>query len=112
VAQCIAIDGTEERLAAGDASGRILVWHGVGAAVRAAADGGDRQQPMDLPCSTLHWHASAVRCLAFSPDSFYMLSGGQEAVLVRSRVPCAACPCSGPKLISRAWCHGVAPVEA
>jgi NET1-associated nuclear protein 1 (U3 small nucleolar RNA-associated protein 17) len=32
--------------------------------------------------SALHWHAFGVRCLAFSPDGAYLLSGGEEAVLV------------------------------
>ena len=32
--------------------------------------------------AALHWHAFGVRCLAFSPDGAYLLSGGEEAVLV------------------------------
>lgn len=37
-------------------------------------------------CSTMHWHAHAVGALCFSADGRFLLSGGQEAVLVR---PCA-----------------------
>lgn len=38
-----------------------------------------------LPRETLHWHAHAVGALAFGADAqgVYLLSGGQEAVLVR-----------------------------
>jgi NET1-associated nuclear protein 1 (U3 small nucleolar RNA-associated protein 17) len=40
---------------------------------------------MDLiepPAATVHWHAHAVGALVFSLDGAYLLSGGQEAVLV------------------------------
>lgn len=30
----------------------------------------------------MHWHAHAVGCLSFSEDGAYLLSGGEEAVLV------------------------------
>jgi len=36
-----------------------------------------------VPHSTMHWHAHAVRALAFTPDGTGLLSGGEEAVLVR-----------------------------
>lgn len=45
---CLAMDAAASLVAAGDASGRILVWHDV-AAGRADA------------CTTVHWHAQAVR---------------------------------------------------
>eukprot|EP00475_Leptophrys_vorax_P026333 TRINITY_DN37112_c0_g1_i1.p1 TRINITY_DN37112_c0_g1~~TRINITY_DN37112_c0_g1_i1.p1 ORF type:complete len:775 (-),score=163.82 TRINITY_DN37112_c0_g1_i1:144-2405(-) len=32
--------------------------------------------------SSLHWHVHHVRCIAFSPDGAYMMSGGEEGVLV------------------------------
>jgi NET1-associated nuclear protein 1 (U3 small nucleolar RNA-associated protein 17) len=32
--------------------------------------------------TTLHWHAHAVSSLAFTPNGAYLLSGGEEAVLV------------------------------
>eukprot|EP00897_Mesotaenium_endlicherianum_P009189 jgi/Mesen1/8299/ME000451S07507 len=33
-------------------------------------------------CTTYHWHAHGVRVLAYSEDGVYLLSGGQEQVLV------------------------------
>ena len=182
-AQCVALDANEKRVAAGDASGRISVWHGFAPAV-AASFPGDAAAPMEgvvagpfsggdaaaaqalmgrktsaghgqpagkdgaedsdqdteglgadpvsdpdaddapkkrtwatrkaaergklggrapggggrvgggggafagpdagLPRETLHWHAHAVGALAFGADAqgVYLLSGGQEAVLV------------------------------
>lgn len=35
-----------------------------------------------INCTTVHWHSGPVRCLAFNLDSTYLLSGGDEAVLV------------------------------
>ncbi|KAF8822704.1 WD domain, G-beta repeat-containing protein, partial [Cardiosporidium cionae] len=32
--------------------------------------------------ATAHWHSHAVNCLAFTSDGAYLLSGGEEAVLV------------------------------
>jgi hypothetical protein len=100
--QCCAFDPTDTILAAGDASGRIMTWHGfqralpaggapsnsagAAAAAAAAADGGGGggtgAPPDAAACSTVHWHAHAVGCLAFSPDGAYLLSGGAEGVLV------------------------------
>ena len=37
--------------------------------------------------STVHWHAHAVGALCFSADGRFLLSGGQEAVLVRPCLP-------------------------
>ena len=42
-----------------------------------------REAAENLVCSTMHWHAHAVGALCFSPDGNFLLSGGQEAVLVR-----------------------------
>ena len=93
----------------GDATGRIVFWHGVrdalqrrpqhdgsgsAAAAAGAADAaGEAMQPQPQPQpdpaegpklsqATVHWHAEAVCCLAFSPDDAYLLSGGHEGVLV------------------------------
>ena len=71
-------------LAVGDATGRIMLWHGVQNAVQArvaaqrgalnaeAADHAFKQ--MDAR-ATMHWHAEPVRCLAFTADDSYLLSG-------------------------------------
>lgn len=102
--QCLAIDPEGEQVAAGDASGRILTWHGCKAAVAkqqqsaapskpaVASDPGQQQQQQQggkdtspaqsLVCSTVHWHAHAVGALCFSADGEHLASGGLEAVLV------------------------------
>jgi hypothetical protein len=109
--QCVAVSPCNDRIAAGDATGRILIWHGVGAAVAAAAAGDDPKQQQQQPqpqqsqqdgaavspmaavvaavsapppvVTSVHWHAHAVQALAFSLDAQRLLSGGDEAVLVR-----------------------------
>ena len=78
----MAVDAEADKCAAGDASGRLLIWHGFGAAV---ARSGAGQDPGDLPCTTVHWHAHPVGALAFSQDGAYLLSGGVESVVVRLR---------------------------
>ncbi|KAL0020828.1 hypothetical protein WJX79_004301 [Trebouxia sp. C0005] len=65
---CVAFDPTEEKIAAGDVSGRILIWNSFK----------DKQ----VPVTTVHWHAHPVGCLCFSADGTLLLSGGEEAVLV------------------------------
>jgi len=101
----------DDVLAAGDASGRILVWRGLAGAVvgalqaaagappspppgpagsgtgggTVAAGKARHPHPSSLPLpapTTMHWHASAVRALAFTPDGAWLLSGGGEGVLV------------------------------
>ena len=76
--QCLAIDNTEGRVAGGDVSGRILIWHNLKAGLATAAEGKEAK----LSNTTVHWHSRAVQCLTFSLDSAYLLSGGSEAVLV------------------------------
>ena len=67
-------------MSAGDCTGRILIWHGLQAAVTQAESG---TEGGTISCTTVHWHAGPVRCLAFNLDSTYLLSGGDEAVLVQ-----------------------------
>lgn len=105
----LAFDMNDGSVAAGDATGRILLWHGFAnacapsrgettaaepdkdapdapdapnAVANAVANAGRRADGDDLPCSTFHWHAQSVGCLQFTRDGAYLLSGGKEAVLV------------------------------
>ena len=64
-------------------SGRIIIWTGLEAASAAAENG---SLPQDgnagMSVATIHWHANPVAALCFSQDGRYLLSGGEEAVLV------------------------------
>ncbi|GAB2281468.1 hypothetical protein Dimus_016056 [Dionaea muscipula] len=83
-------------VAAGDVSGRILIWRGVGRRMFSKAEDLSNGRMMryedDKPgvrgdddaesCSTWHWHSSEVNLLLFSSDGSYLYSGGNEGVLV------------------------------
>jgi NET1-associated nuclear protein 1 (U3 small nucleolar RNA-associated protein 17) len=84
-AQCCAISSDESMIAAGDASGRIQIWRNFGQHVPLIKRDGQSYVKPDasmLRSTTVHWHASAVNCLSFSPDGTYLMSGGREGVLV------------------------------
>ncbi|CAJ2649782.1 unnamed protein product [Trifolium pratense] len=87
---------TERIVAAGDVTGRILIFRGFGAQNfqengellnRTSMTGeeckpGVRQNDDAESCSTWHWHSSGVNLLSFSSDGVYLYSGGKEGVLV------------------------------
>ncbi|KAG2482851.1 hypothetical protein HYH03_018242 [Edaphochlamys debaryana] len=85
---CLALSSDGSLLAAGDASGRVLLWRGLEPAVPAALRREEHSGKAALgpgarpPLTTVHWHAHPVGCLAFSDDGTYLLSGGAEGVLV------------------------------
>lgn len=86
---CVAISPDGAKIAAGDVTGRIMIWHDVADTIASRAveleDREDEDEAMDLvepPAATVHWHAHAVGAVVFSIDGTYLLSGGQEAVLV------------------------------
>lgn len=99
---CVAVSPDGSRVAAGDVTGRILIWHdlkqGIEAALKGDVGGRTRREAGDAddalgediefveytepPAASVHWHAHAVGCLSFSADGRYLLSGGEEAVLV------------------------------
>lgn len=97
---CVAVSPDGSRIAAGDVTGRILIWHDLNRAFTAMASkdgavkGKDARNSGELqddegfveheepPAASVHWHAHAVGCLSFSADGRYLLSGGEEAVLV------------------------------
>jgi NET1-associated nuclear protein 1 (U3 small nucleolar RNA-associated protein 17) len=84
--QCVAFDSKSEHVAAGDASGRIIIWSGLPAAAhRAAAAGAPPPEPRTAGMKLFEpprWHAHALDALCFSHDGAYLLSGGREEVLV------------------------------
>lgn len=70
-------------LAAGDTSGRILIWRHVGDAVpheaREGEHAGKARPEVEPAVTTVHWHAGPVGALAFSPDGTTLLSGGKPS---------------------------------
>ena len=91
---CVAVSPDGLRIAAGDVTGRIMIWHDIQEALsmRSLQEVEDSMRLNDEddkpwayvepPAATVHWHAHAVGCITFSQDGRYLLSGGQEAVLV------------------------------
>lgn len=87
---------TQRIVAAGDVTGRILIWRGFGKRTFSMGDGqangrstnfdedkpGVRGNDDADNCSTWHWHPHEVNCLVFSSDGAYIYSGGREGVLV------------------------------
>lgn len=84
----MAFHPTERVVAAGDVTGRILLWRGVGRETisnskssngRMNTDGEDRPGVRDTDdadsCTTWHWHSSEVNVLFFSSDGAYLYSG-------------------------------------
>ncbi|XP_027172674.1 WD repeat-containing protein 75 isoform X1 [Coffea eugenioides] len=93
----LAFHPTERIVAAGDGTGRILVWRGVGEKTFSGGDNnlvngashgdaeekpGVRQDDDADSCTTWHWHSAEVNVLLFSADGAYLFSGGKEGVLV------------------------------
>ncbi|KAF9173385.1 hypothetical protein BGX21_002483 [Mortierella sp. AD011] len=67
---CLAFHPTEGCIATGDERGRITLWYCFG-------------KNVDRPVTTtMHWHAHQVAALTFTSDGTYLLSGGEESVLV------------------------------
>ena len=92
----LALHHTSRFVAAGDVTGRILLWYNVLAGM--CEDGQKRRfqsittqsslsgSKFDvLECSpncTFHWHSQPVKCLLFSADGMHLVSGGAESVMV------------------------------
>ena len=74
---CLAMHPTEEWFATGDSKGQIRLWYCLQDGIFA---GPSRERKVQT--TTLHWHTHAVTSLAFTPNGAYLLSGGEEAVLV------------------------------
>ncbi|KAF3452775.1 hypothetical protein FNV43_RR03208 [Rhamnella rubrinervis] len=92
----LAFHPTNRIVAAGDVTGRILIWRGFGNQTFPIGDklanGRLIQHEEERPgvrgdddadsCTTWHWHPSEVNVLSFSSDGAYLYSGGREGVLV------------------------------
>lgn len=65
---------TDEYFATGCETGEIRLWYCLNA---------EQAEPdKNVQTTMLHWHSHAVASLAFTPNGGYLLSGGEEAVLV------------------------------
>jgi NET1-associated nuclear protein 1 (U3 small nucleolar RNA-associated protein 17) len=76
---CLAFHPVDEYFATGDDTGAIRLWYCLDAEMTTQTAAGVEKR---APTSTLHWHAHAVSALAFTPNGAYLLSGGEESVLV------------------------------
>nr|VWO94276.1 Transcriptional repressor rco-1 [Ganoderma boninense] len=75
---CLAFHPSEEYFATGDATGCIRLWYCLNESTTVKTPGVEKT----AQTTTLHWHAHAVSSLAFTANGAYLLSGGEEAVLV------------------------------
>ena len=75
---CLAFHPSEEYFATGDLKGQIRLWYCLDPAQIPSRSQGENR-PLT---TTLHWHAHAVSSIAFTPNGSYLLSGGEESVLV------------------------------
>ncbi|KAG6817965.1 hypothetical protein H0H87_012433 [Tephrocybe sp. NHM501043] len=75
---CLSFHPTEEYFATGDDKGNVRLWY----CLNEPPPGNARGVEKKTQTTTLHWHAHAVSSIAFSSNGSYLLSGGEEAVLV------------------------------
>lgn len=75
---CLAFHPSEDYFATGDDKGNIRSWYCLREELMAKSVGTEKR----AQTTTLHWHAHAVSSLAFTPNGAYLLSGGEESVLV------------------------------
>ena len=75
---CLAFHPSEEYFATGDEKGTIRLWYCLNDRIALNAVGVEKK----AQTTTLHWHAHSVSSLSFTPNGAYLLSGGEEAVLV------------------------------
>jgi NET1-associated nuclear protein 1 (U3 small nucleolar RNA-associated protein 17) len=75
---CLAFHPTEEYFATGDTRGLVRLWYCLNDSIPSGVSGVEKK----APTTTLHWHAHPVASIAFTANGAYLLSGGEEAVLV------------------------------
>ncbi|XP_068328193.1 uncharacterized protein [Pyrus communis] len=92
----LAFHPTQTIVAAGDTSGRILIWTGFGKGTFSDGDKRMNERSMNNEderdgvrgdddadaSSTWHWHGTGISVLSFSSDGAYLYSGGMEGVFV------------------------------
>ncbi|KAJ3503453.1 hypothetical protein NLJ89_g8426 [Agrocybe chaxingu] len=75
---CLTFHPSEEYFATGDEKGVIRIWYCLNDSLAVNVRGVEKR----TQTRALHWHAHAVSSLTFSPNGAYLLSGGEESVLV------------------------------
>ncbi|KAG6814124.1 hypothetical protein H0H92_002119 [Tricholoma furcatifolium] len=75
---CLTFHPTEEYFATGDDKGIIRLWYCLNESAPVNARGVEKK----AQTTSLHWHAHAVSSIAFTSNGAYLLSGGEESVLV------------------------------
>ncbi|KAJ6519978.1 WD40 repeat-like protein [Mycena sanguinolenta] len=75
---CLAFHPTEDYFATGDEKGNIRLWYCLGDQQPVKPVGVEKK----TQTTTLHWHAHAVSSITFTSNGAYLLSGGEESVLV------------------------------
>ncbi|GAA5944106.1 Nan1p [Sporobolomyces koalae] len=73
----LAFHPTETYFATGNTRGQIRLWYNV----LERSNSTDAKQAAPST-SLLHWHVHPISALSFTPNGAYLLSGGQEAVIV------------------------------
>ena len=74
---CLAVHPSEDYFATGDVKGVVRLWYCLDSNLIKVVGVGKKSET----CA-LHWHAHAVSSVAFTANGAYLLSGGEEAVLV------------------------------
>jgi NET1-associated nuclear protein 1 (U3 small nucleolar RNA-associated protein 17) len=75
---CLAFHPSEEYFATGDAKGHIRLWYCLNERIAKNVMGVEKK----TQTTDFHWHAHAVSSIAFTSNGAYLLSGGEESVLV------------------------------
>ncbi|GAA5962206.1 hypothetical protein JCM3765_003897 [Sporobolomyces pararoseus] len=77
----LAFHPAETYFATGNTRGQIRLWYNV--LERPSAEETQKKKlPAAPTTSLLHWHVHPISSLSFTPNGAYLLSGGQEAVIV------------------------------
>ncbi|KZS91676.1 WD40 repeat-like protein [Sistotremastrum niveocremeum HHB9708] len=79
---CLAMNPVEESFSTGDEEGQIRVWHCFDDLDRRPITLENKDVERRTHTTAMHWHAHAVASLAYAPNGAYLLSAGEEGVLV------------------------------
>ncbi|KAJ4485810.1 WD40 repeat-like protein [Lentinula aciculospora] len=75
---CLTFHPVEDYFATGDVKGNIRLWYCLNEPTTFKVAGLEKK----TQTASFHWHAHAVSSLAFTSNGSYLLSGGEESVLV------------------------------